>query len=234
MPKVSVCVPAYEMQGKGTEMLLQLLDSVTNQSYQDFEIVVSDHSKDDNIYDLCLFFPKVKYIKCTSGYGLSSVNMNNALKNCTGEIIKPVFQDDYFTTKESLSKLVASLENSKKRWAISACHVVNGAREIFRTHNAVWNDAFSLALGQNTLGAPSCLIYMRDDGVFFDDNLIWLMDCDFYYKLFSRHGEPCLIKEPEVTVREWPGNVSNTLATKKVREKEKEYMESKLKGKQCP
>ena len=45
MPKVSICIPCY----KQTVFLKRTLDSITTQSYEDFEVIVTDDTPDYSI-----------------------------------------------------------------------------------------------------------------------------------------------------------------------------------------
>ena len=53
MPEISVCIPTYEFKGHGVKYLTEVFSSLKNQTFQDFDIVVSDHSKDDLIRNFC-------------------------------------------------------------------------------------------------------------------------------------------------------------------------------------
>ena len=50
---VSVCIPCYEMHGNGAIHLRRSLDMLSLQTWKNFEVVVSDHSKSDLIKDCC-------------------------------------------------------------------------------------------------------------------------------------------------------------------------------------
>ena len=52
-PLVSICIPCYEMNGKGVEFLNYSFEILKNQSYKNFEIIISDNSKSDVIENLC-------------------------------------------------------------------------------------------------------------------------------------------------------------------------------------
>ena len=49
MSQISICIPTYEYKGRGVEFLAELFDSIERQTFRDFDIVISDHSKDDVI-----------------------------------------------------------------------------------------------------------------------------------------------------------------------------------------
>ena len=50
--KMSIAVPTWESYGKGNEFLDDLFRTLEIQTFQDFEVVVSDHSKDDKLVDV--------------------------------------------------------------------------------------------------------------------------------------------------------------------------------------
>ncbi len=51
--KISVCIPTYEMAGHGAAFLLRALESIKQQTIKDLEVVVSDHSENEEIRDIC-------------------------------------------------------------------------------------------------------------------------------------------------------------------------------------
>ena len=55
-PFFSVAIPTYGYGGKGYEFLVDNLEILNNQTFKDFEIVISDHSIDNTIYNILLYF----------------------------------------------------------------------------------------------------------------------------------------------------------------------------------
>ena len=45
MPKVSICIPAY----KNAAGIVRLLDTVKQQGYTDYEVIITDDSPDDSV-----------------------------------------------------------------------------------------------------------------------------------------------------------------------------------------
>ena len=43
-PIISVCIPSYEAKGKGVSFLKKNIEGILKQTYQNFEIVISDHA----------------------------------------------------------------------------------------------------------------------------------------------------------------------------------------------
>ena len=95
MFEFSIAIPAHDRGENGPKWMIELLDSLERQTFQDFEVVVSDQSKSDDIMNVCkdydFHFTYIRYqgdVPCE--------NINIALKNCEGRIIKPMFSDDIF------------------------------------------------------------------------------------------------------------------------------------------
>ena len=80
---ISICIPTYEMKGKGAEYLSYSFNVLYQQTFKDFEIIISDHSESDAIKDLCTQWNSIlniKYIRNQYKRGNSSANTNNAIK----------------------------------------------------------------------------------------------------------------------------------------------------------
>jgi len=45
----------------------------------------------------------------------------------------------------------------------------------------------------NTLANPSNLTVKNEDLMFFDEGLNWLVDCEYYYRMFLKYGKPTII-----------------------------------------
>ncbi len=225
---VSIVIPTYEMQGQGARLLKQLLDSIQKQTYQDYEIIVSDHALDNSNQNICTNYKKVKYFKNEIGRGSSSINMNNAIRHSSGEYIKPFMQDDLFYKPNSLELMMQKVIGGD--WLVCGCtHYNENINDVFNPHPPAINDGLvSLATGTNYYGSPSVILYKRCNE-FFDENLIWLMDCEFYSRLQKKFGLPILMNDLLILVRDWQGSVSNTLATQELRKEEEEHVKNKIK-----
>ena len=64
-PYFSICIPAYEMNDMGLRFLKFNLETFKMQVFSDFQVVVSDHSQNDDIKSMCESFTdlNIKYIK---------------------------------------------------------------------------------------------------------------------------------------------------------------------------
>ena len=49
MSELSIAIPAHDRGENGPKWMRELLDTLAEQTFQDFDVVVSDQSKNDNI-----------------------------------------------------------------------------------------------------------------------------------------------------------------------------------------
>lgn len=209
----SIAIPTYEMCGKGVYYLQDTFNRLNNQTFKDFEIVISDHSKDSNIEKLCdnwKSYLDIKYFKNDYKIGSSSANINNAINNSKGDWIKILFQDDYLLLNNSLEILKNKIHETNCLWIVNACNHTSDDINYHTTHIPRWNE--QVYIGNNTIGAPSLITIKNiNDKILFDENLLWLMDCDYYKQYYDKYKEPLIIEEVLVTIRQWDEQVSNIL-----------------------
>jgi glycosyltransferase involved in cell wall biosynthesis len=106
MPKVSVCIPTYNR----ANFLIYSVNSVLQQTYSDFELIICDDGSPDNTSQVVSQWndSRIRYIKHPKNIGRSK-NMRSGFEAATGEyFIK--FDDDDGLTPEFLEKTVAILD----------------------------------------------------------------------------------------------------------------------------
>jgi glycosyltransferase involved in cell wall biosynthesis len=185
-------------------MLTRCLESVVSQTFKDYEVVVSDSSPDDHIFELCKKYD-VKHVR-GKGRTLGS-NTNNCIKNCTGEYIKILFQDDYLYGDMSLEVIS---ENLGEGWLATACVHDDGYR-LVNPHQPLWSR--KIPFGENTIGAPSVIAFENKEPLLFDEKMEWLVDCDYYQRLYLRYGEPKLLNGVCTVIGIGPQQLSQNMIT---------------------
>jgi hypothetical protein len=223
-PFFSIAIPSYEMNGKGISFLNQNFEVLNSQTFTDFEIVISDHSINNDIQNLCKEWSKklnIKYIRNNDNRGSSSFNINNSIKNSSGKWIKVIFQDDFLYHNNSLMDIYNEVNNNKNsKWLVTACEHSNDGINFYRPLYPKWND--NIQYGNNTISSPSVLCIKNEDLIFFDERLIWLMDVDYYKQLYDKWGLPLFLEKINVVNRTWESQLSNTIP------EERKYSEYKL------
>ena len=61
---ISIAIPAYGMSGLGAKFLTEMFDTIDNQTYRDVEVVVSDHSREHFILNVCDKYSNAFPITC--------------------------------------------------------------------------------------------------------------------------------------------------------------------------
>ena len=123
MPKVSIAVPVSPMGGIEPFLLKNLLNSCSKQSFQDYEIIISDHTASAMFYKMInKKNRKIKYFWNPNNLSNPQQNINNALLLSKGDFIKILFLDDMFHKKNSLQQIISQMIQTGKKWHVSGCY----------------------------------------------------------------------------------------------------------------
>ncbi len=202
-PRFSICIPVWEQHGFGLQYLKDLIYSIQIQTFQNYEIVISDHSINNDIFDYCLKESKkdytLRYFKYDENYGNGVANLNNTLKKAEGEIIKIMFQDDFMFTHKCLEALNKAFQDNNINWAVCGCNHTRDGIKFERPMVPSWNNY--LLEGINTISSPSVLAFRNENIELFDQNLTMLMDVAYYHRLGERYGLPTILEDCLVTNR---------------------------------
>lgn len=199
---ISIVIPTYEQRGYGLQMLRHLLISIQGQGFRDFEIVVSDNSKDDQIKNYVESAGLgIVYVRNNHSYGASE-NINNAIDHARYDKVKIMCQDDLFIRSDGLARFNKALDSHG--WAISNSRITDQHGTPGRRAQTKYIHG---QFDKNTVGMPSCIAF-RKNHLRFDARLKTFCDLLFYYQLYELYGEPFTIKEFCVAQRYWPGSQS--------------------------
>jgi glycosyltransferase involved in cell wall biosynthesis len=92
-PLVSIGMPVYN----GDEYIALALDSITRQTFEDFEIIICDNASIDKTEEICRSYAshdkRIRYLKNKQNYG-AAYNFNRVFKLSTGKYFKWAAIDD--------------------------------------------------------------------------------------------------------------------------------------------
>jgi glycosyltransferase involved in cell wall biosynthesis len=232
--KVSICIPTYNQ----TKCLRKTLDSISIQDFKDYEIIITDDSIDDSVEKILMkydFGDRLKYFKNRSTLGSPS-NWNKSLQLASGEYIKIMHHDDWFSKTDSLRKFVCILDESPRSDFAFCTSLSSKSTDTTIDRQPkpvpkklVWRsrDLGRGLLINNIIGAPSSTIF-RKNKLFFDLNTKWLVDVDFYMQALRSNDNFIYIDEPLVIINETPGSrVTDSCRTADVEFKEWLYVYNK-------
>jgi glycosyltransferase involved in cell wall biosynthesis len=209
MSEISVCIPTYEYKGDGVKYLSDIFEGLRKQTFQDFEIVIADHSKDDEIRNYCFEqsedFP-ITYMKNPNDRGYQASNINCVIENAESRIIKLILQDDIFVDDRALEKIKNAFDETECKWLVHGfTHTTDGV-ETHRDCVPEWADM--LLEGNNLLGSPSCIALLNESRIYLDRQLKLLVDTEFYHRMRMEHGLPHIISDVLIANREHEGRTS--------------------------
>ena len=213
--KLTVAIPTHEMEGRKL-FLERCLDSLWSQTFQDFDIVVTDNSDDDVIKDICTYYGGwINYFR-NPIKGMAQ-NTNEAIKRSTGSWIKILYLDDYMAHAGALQKI---WDNPKGNWLVTGCeHTFDGVKRI-NTHRPEYTEKITT---NNTIGSPSVLTIKNEDPLLFDEKMQWLLDADYYKRCYDRWGAPTILKDINVVIGLGEHQLTNTMGDE-IKSQELDYI----------
>lgn len=227
MVEFSICIPTYEYGGRGVEFLSHLFKTLKSQTITNYEVIVSDHSKDNEIYKLCEECGEnfdLKYYRNIENRGSLSQNTNMCFRLASGKYIKTVYQDDFFYSDQALEKIKDVFETTSSKWLATACnHYEDSQGFFYRDFYPNFDNPLATLLGENLMSCPTVIAIRRDCLIEFDENLKMLMDCEFYYRMYKTHGLPFLLNEVLMTNRSHSGQSQQQADFINVMDSERQY-----------
>jgi glycosyltransferase involved in cell wall biosynthesis len=107
-PRLSIGLPVYN----GEEYLAESLDALLGQTYEDFELVISDNASTDGTEDICRKYAaqdkRIRYIRLSRNVG-ATPNHNYVFTQCRGELFKWASHDDLYA-RDLLRRCVDALD----------------------------------------------------------------------------------------------------------------------------
>ena len=116
-PRVSIGLPVYN----GDNYLEETLESILNQSFSDFELIISDNASTDSTSSICATYrqrdTRIRYYRQNSNVGAAK-NFNTAFQLSRGKYFRWTSHDDLIS-QDYLEKCVTVLDNNAD---IVLCH----------------------------------------------------------------------------------------------------------------
>lgn len=179
-PLVSVCIISYN----SSSCIIETLESVKDQAYNDVELVISDDCSTDNTVEVCEKwalknknrFKDVQIITSSLNTG-TSLNLNRGLKHAKGTWVKIMAADDLLFPHSIDAFLKYSLENNKKACISKLDYFgdVNKAKQKEYSYELFYNRYSKLDVsGKYKMLLSECLLPMP--GLFISKELLEEID----------------------------------------------------------
>ncbi len=190
MPEISIIVPVYNSE----KYLRRCIDSICNQTFKDFELIIVNDGSHDNSLIICNEYaeldPRIRIIdKLNEGV---SVARNMALNYANGKYIGFVDSDDYISPRMYEKMYYAIKENAA---SIAVCgfyseymHALQGEEGLYLTYKELWSKVNNFNY--------SCWnkLYAREEikGIQFSEKLTIAEDLKFNYDIACRSNCKCV------------------------------------------
>lgn len=204
-PKISVCIPTYNYG----RYISEAIESVLNQSFTDFELLVADDSSSDSTDEILQKYAaqdsRVRYIRHDINKGMVE-NWNFCLREARGKYIKFLFGDDFFPSTQTLDKMLNAMETDESISLVGSSRIIVDENSV---QTDVWeycNKSFiengsniinTCLLGrQNLIGEPTAVMFKKSQSVRgFDTRYKQIVDLEMWFHLLEQ-GKYAYLNEP--------------------------------------
>ena len=169
-PRVSVVVPSFN----NASFIEATMDSILAQSFEDFELVVADHSSVDGTWELLQHYrtdPRVRLLRTEAGGGAPR-NWERVTAAARGELLKLVCGDDIIYP-DCLRRQVEAMDANPSVVLVAAQRdlidarggLVNARRGLAGLKGRVPGRAavrHTVVAGANIFGEPACVLVRRE------------------------------------------------------------------------
>jgi glycosyltransferase involved in cell wall biosynthesis len=188
---VSIILPAYN----GAHRISDAIQSVTNQSYTNWELLIIDDFSVDNTREVVSNFvnkdSRIKYIKNNTNLGLQKT-LNIGLAQSKGEYIARIDDDDMWADVDKLQKQVDFMDNNPDYVLLGTGVIIinEQGNELFRYLLPQTNEQIkNRILGKNCFAHSSVMfrksIVMQFGGYSEGEEAKYMEDYDLWLKLGS-------------------------------------------------
>ncbi|TET98119.1 MAG: glycosyltransferase [Candidatus Stahlbacteria bacterium] len=215
-PKVSVIIPTYNR----ANMIEETIQSVLNQTFQDFEIIIVDDASTDDTERIIknIDDDRIRYLRHERNKGGSAAR-NTGIMKARGKYIA-LFDSDDVWVKEKLERQIDVIENSKLYPGV----VYSGVKYI--DSNGRWKgtvvpffkgNIHSYLLEENiVLGGGSTALIRKDcfdKAGLFDENFTSRHDLDLWIRIARKYNFD-YVKTPLVYIRIHKNRITEDLNMK--------------------
>ena len=208
---VSVCIPTCN----GSKFLQEALDSVSHQTYNHLEVIISDDASSDNTLKIVQAFKAVVsfpvYVFHHQPFAIGA-NWNNCIRKANGEFIKFLFQDDVLKPL-CIERMVEAASGDRKIdlvycrrsflfdaqnenhriWIANYGNLHKHWKNIFVKEGFMsgknyLKDPNLFGFPDNKIGEPTAVLIRKsvfDSIGYFRSDLFQLLDIEFWYRIMK-------------------------------------------------
>lgn len=208
MPTVSVVTPTYNR----ADVLPRAIDSILNQTFADFELIVVDDGSTDNTEKVVKSYAdnRIQYIQFENNRGANAAR-TQGIKSASGKYIGFLDSDDEWLPRK-IEKQVKTIQSSGSDIAYTGIKQVDSdGNLITTTSSTISGDVTDDLLRGNFIGTYSAVMVSQDvvrEAGYPDPDLSCWQDWEWYLRL-SDHGQFVSINQPLVVRHNGGNQISN-------------------------
>lgn len=205
---ISIILPTHNW----SKYIRESIDSVLNQSYKDFELIIVNDCSIDSTESIILEYqkndPRIIYLKNAEKSKLA-VTLNNWIKIAKWSYIARIDDDDVWIDRDKLKKQIEFLEDNNDYWLIwtSIIRINEGWKKLWKIqYRENDNSIRAHILESNQFAHPSVVIRksILDKVWFYNENIEVSQDYDLWLRIwtiskFYNLVDSCILYR----VREW-------------------------------
>lgn len=209
MLTVTLLIPVHDPNRKYENLISNALKSASNQTRRPDEVLLVANHELSYLNTLKESFSKILKLRFLKSDAQSAPeNINFAVNQAKGDLIRLLFQDDELSTPESLERSISSMERGKHAWSVigsidkdlESGHVISRRIPKFTE---------KLVSGINIIGAPSVVCFEKGSYIPMNRELRYMFDCDWYLRMAHRYGPPAEVQEYGVKIGVHQGQATN-------------------------
>lgn len=207
---ISIVIPVYNAE----KYLEQCLNSIENQTYKNFEVILVNDGSIDHSESICMDFVKVdtrfKYFTKVNG-GASSAR-NFGLDNVTGDYITFIDADDW-VDENHLEVLINNIKDNNSDMAVSSIkkfdmsnnfhfRMYSNQEKYLLNYNKLNREEFlvilpKLILANNSYKVAVSKLFKKElvTDVRFDESIVYGEDLEFFFKIYNNINSISYIDE---------------------------------------
>ncbi|MBD0300672.1 MAG: glycosyltransferase [Tolypothrix sp. T3-bin4] len=211
MPLISVIIPVYN----GEITIQETIESVLNQTFTDFELIVIDDGSQDSTLQIVSTIqdPRIKVFSQPNA-GVST-SRNRGLSHATGEFISFIDADDLWTPDKLETQLKALQENPKAAVAYSWTDYIDESSQPLQGsgYMSVNGDVYAKLLLIDFIGSgsnPLIRRYALTEVGGFDQSMTPSEDRDLWLRLAARYHFVA-VPSPQILYRQSANSASTNI-----------------------
>jgi len=199
----------------GAKYLAKALDSIINQSFNDFEFIIFEDGSTDNSLEILKKYAvsdsRITLIEKEKNIGIKGFieNLNSGLKIAKGKLIARMDQDD-ISLLNRFEKQIKYLENNPDIFIIgSSLNVIDENNQLTGFMDALESDKdIKSKMYKHISMFHPAIMFRNDKSAYYREKMLYCEDYDLYLRLMQSEKKFANIKEPLLEYRILQSSIS--------------------------